>query len=476
MADGSAIEWTEATWNPVTGCTKVSPGCAHCYAETFAERWRGTPGHPYEQGFDLKLWPSRLEQPLRWTRPRMIFVNSMSDLFHEDIPFEFIASVFDVMVRVERHTFQILTKRQDRLADLAPDLPWPRNVWMGVSIENRRFVHRADRLREVPAAVRFISAEPLLGPLEHLNLDGIHWLIAGLDDMIIALYAGGMTVRDISDHLSDLYGIQVQRDTVSRVTDAVLEDVQAWRTRPLDRVYPIVYFDALFVKVREDRSVRARACYLALGVTCDGDREVLGIWWQDTEGAKFWLAVLERPTAPRRRRRPHFVRGRAEGLPRSDRGDIPAGVGADLHRSPDPQQPALRQLPRPAQGRRRPEADLHRGERRGRPGRARPLRSRMGRPLPAHGHGLEGVLGTRHPVPRAPRRPTPRGLHHEHDRGTAPPDPQSDQDPRALPRRTGRHQADLPRRHQGRRQVAAQPLLDERTRRPQDHFGDRFPG
>lgn len=116
--------------------------------------------------------------------------------------------------------------------------------------------------------------------------------LAGLDEKIIALYAGGMTVRDISDHLSDLYGVEVKRDTISRVTDAVLEDVQAWRTRPLDRVYPIVYFDAMFVKVREDRSVRARACYLALGVTCDGDREVLGIWWQDTEGAKFWLAVL----------------------------------------------------------------------------------------------------------------------------------------------------------------------------------------
>lgn len=179
VADRSAIEWTEATWNPVTGCSKVSPGCAHCYAETFAERWRGVPGHPYEQGFDLRLWPSRLDQPLRWSRPRMIFVNSMSDLFHEQIPDDFIADVFDVMVRADHHTFQILTKRQDRLADLAPDLPWPDNVWMGVTIENRRFVHRADCLRTVPAAVRFISAEPLLGPLEGLDLTGIDWLIAG---------------------------------------------------------------------------------------------------------------------------------------------------------------------------------------------------------------------------------------------------------------------------------------------------------
>ena len=179
MADGSAIEWTEATWNPVTGCSKVSPGCAHCYAETFAERWRGTPGHPYEQGFDLKLWPARLQQPLRWTRPRMIFVNSMSDLFHEDIPIDFIEEVFDVMALADHHTFQILTKRHERLDELANVLHWPDNVWMGVSIENRRFVGRADVLRNVPAAVRFISAEPLLGPLEGLGLEGIDWLIAG---------------------------------------------------------------------------------------------------------------------------------------------------------------------------------------------------------------------------------------------------------------------------------------------------------
>jgi protein gp37 len=179
VADRSAIEWTEATWNPVTGCGEVSPGCAHCYAKTFAERWRGVPGHAYEQGFDLKLWPARLEQPVRWRRPRMIFVNSMSDLFHEGIPLSYVQRVFDVMVRAEHHTFQILTKRHERLAELAPDLPWPENVWMGVSIENRRFVHRAEYLRSVPAAVRFISAEPLLGPLEGLDLDGIHWLIAG---------------------------------------------------------------------------------------------------------------------------------------------------------------------------------------------------------------------------------------------------------------------------------------------------------
>lgn len=179
MADGSAIEWTEATWNPVTGCDQVSPGCAHCYAKTFAERWRGILGHSYEQGFALKLWPERLDQPLRWRRPRTIFVNSMSDLFHEDIPDSFIAEVFAVMEKADWHVFQVLTKRHERLLELSGDLPWPPNVWMGVSIENRRFVHRADFLRKVPAAVRFISAEPLLGPLAGLSLEEIDWLIAG---------------------------------------------------------------------------------------------------------------------------------------------------------------------------------------------------------------------------------------------------------------------------------------------------------
>lgn len=179
MPQSSSIEWTEATWNPVTGCTQVSPGCAHCYAKTFAERWRGIPGHVYEQGFDLRLWPERLEVPLKWRKPKTIFVNSMSDLFHEEIPAEFIADVFETMQSAHWHTFQILTKRPERLAELAPTLPWPDNVWMGVTIENRRFVHRADHLRTVPAAVRFISAEPLLGPLEGLDLTDIHWLIAG---------------------------------------------------------------------------------------------------------------------------------------------------------------------------------------------------------------------------------------------------------------------------------------------------------
>ena len=178
MAERSSIEWTEATWNPVTGCSKVSPGCAHCYAETFAERFRNVPGHPYEHGFDLQLRPERLEQPLSWSRPRLIFVNSMSDLFHEDIPEEFIMSVFKVMRKASWHTFQILTKRSRRMAELARRLPWPDNVWMGVSVESQRWTCRIDDLRRVSANVRFLSCEPLLGPLR-LNLQGIDWVIVG---------------------------------------------------------------------------------------------------------------------------------------------------------------------------------------------------------------------------------------------------------------------------------------------------------
>jgi len=179
MADKTGIAWTDATWNPVTGCSKVSPGCAHCYAETFAERFRGVPKHPYEHGFDLQLRPERLALPLTWKRPRRVFVDSMGELFHEDVPEEFVASVFGAMQTARQHQFQLLTKRHERLAALAPRLPWPDNVWVGVSIENNRGVARADALRDIPATVRFISAEPLLGPLTGLDLTGIDWLIAG---------------------------------------------------------------------------------------------------------------------------------------------------------------------------------------------------------------------------------------------------------------------------------------------------------
>lgn len=179
MSQVSSIEWTESTWNPVRGCTKVSQGCKNCYALTFAERWRGIAGHPYEQGFDLRLVPEKLEEPLRWRKPRVIFVNSMSDLFHEDIPISYIRKVFTVMKRASWHTFQVLTKRADRLRELAPRLSWPKNVWQGVSVENERYAVRARRLRDVPAAVRFLSVEPLLGPIERLPLEGISWVIVG---------------------------------------------------------------------------------------------------------------------------------------------------------------------------------------------------------------------------------------------------------------------------------------------------------
>lgn len=178
MSDNSKIEWTDATWNPVTGCTKISPGCKNCYAERFAERWRGIPGHAYEQGFDLKLWPERLKQPQAWKRPRIIFVNSMSDLFHADVPLAFIQKVFATMGEATQHTFQILTKRAERLEELAPLINWPANVWMGVSVENQDYAWRVDHLRTIPAAIRFLSVEPLLGPVE-LDLTNIDWVIVG---------------------------------------------------------------------------------------------------------------------------------------------------------------------------------------------------------------------------------------------------------------------------------------------------------
>jgi protein gp37 len=181
MADRSGIEWTEATWNPVSGCSKVSPGCAHCYAERLSLRFGRSkkPWLPEHEVENVVLHPERLDQPLRWRRPRVIFVNSMSDLFHERVPLAFIENVFAVMSEAERHVFQILTKRHERLLELAASLSWPVNVWMGVSIENRRWLERADALRQVPAAVRFISAEPLLGSLAGIDLTGIDWLIVG---------------------------------------------------------------------------------------------------------------------------------------------------------------------------------------------------------------------------------------------------------------------------------------------------------
>ena len=181
MSDRSAIEWTEATWNPVTGCTKVSPGCDNCYAETFAERWRGIPGHPYEQGFDLRFWPERLDQPLRWKRPRVIFVNSMSDLFHQKVPASYVDRVLETIRATPRHTYQVLTKRPGKMASVMGRLqPEPLdNLWLGTSVEDDDHVGRMYYLRDTPAAVRFLSLEPLLGPVPSLDMAGIDWVIVG---------------------------------------------------------------------------------------------------------------------------------------------------------------------------------------------------------------------------------------------------------------------------------------------------------
>lgn len=184
MSERSAIEWTDATWNPVRGCTKISPGCAHCYAETFAERFRGVPGHPYEQGFDLKLVPGKLAEPLAWARPSMVFVNSMSDLFHKDVPAEYVMAVARVMHLADWHTYQVLTKRAGALrAALEGPLRFAADsdhIWWGVSVENRKHgLPRVDELRASPARVRFLSVEPLLEDLGDVDLTGIQWVIAG---------------------------------------------------------------------------------------------------------------------------------------------------------------------------------------------------------------------------------------------------------------------------------------------------------
>ena len=178
MSTHSSIEWTESTWNPLTGCTKVSPGCKNCYAERMARRLQAMGNPNYSNGFSLALHPHVLTYPLRWKKPQMIFVNSMSDLFHKDVPESFIQQVFAVMRQAHWHTFQVLTKRSERLLELDSAIDWPKNVWMGVSVENQDYAFRVDHLRQTHACVKFLSLEPLLGPLI-LDLSGIHWVIVG---------------------------------------------------------------------------------------------------------------------------------------------------------------------------------------------------------------------------------------------------------------------------------------------------------
>jgi protein gp37 len=179
MANQSHIEWTDATWNPLTGCDKISPGCKHCYAERMSARLKAMGQPNYRNGFELTLHESAVELPLKWRKPRMVFVNSMSDLFHKDVPEEFILRAFDVMNRASLHQFQVLTKRSDRLLQLSPKINWSENIWMGVSVESEPYEFRIDHLRKTGARTKFLSLEPLLGPLPGVNLEGIHWVIVG---------------------------------------------------------------------------------------------------------------------------------------------------------------------------------------------------------------------------------------------------------------------------------------------------------
>ncbi|MCL6520246.1 MAG: phage Gp37/Gp68 family protein [Armatimonadetes bacterium] len=179
MASYSEIEWTESTWNPITGCTKVSPGCRNCYAERLSKRLMAMGQANYANGFNLTLHEELLTIPLKWKKPRAVFVNSMSDLFHEAVPLEFIVKVFEVMRKASQHTFQVLTKRSDRLLELAPRLTWSANVWLGVSVETSDYLFRIDHLRQTPARVKFISFEPLLGSIGELSIEGIDWVIVG---------------------------------------------------------------------------------------------------------------------------------------------------------------------------------------------------------------------------------------------------------------------------------------------------------
>jgi protein gp37 len=208
MAQNSSIEWTDATWNPVTGCTKISSGCDNCYAERFSERFRGVKNHPFETGFDLTLRPARLRQPIEWRKPKMIFVNSMSDLFHKDIPKHFVDKVFDTMEEANHHTYQVLTKRSSRMRNYVnkryEDSSAPSHIWLGTSVEDGTKKSRINHVRDMNASVRFLSLEPLIGPIGELDLTGIHWVIAGGESGPKARPVEEQWVRDIRDQCVDV--------------------------------------------------------------------------------------------------------------------------------------------------------------------------------------------------------------------------------------------------------------------------------
>lgn len=199
MSQKSHIEWTDSTWNPVTGCDKVSPGCKHCYAERMANRLKAMGQYRYRNNFQLTLQEDLIEAPIAWKKPRVIFVNSMSDLFHENVPVKYIERVFATMIKANQHVFQVLTKRSERLMEIAKDLPWTDNIWMGVSIENEDYTYRIDHLRKTPAIVKFLSLEPLLGPLNNLRLKNINWVIVGGESGPGARPMSQDWVRDIRD-------------------------------------------------------------------------------------------------------------------------------------------------------------------------------------------------------------------------------------------------------------------------------------
>lgn len=199
MAQLSSIEWTDATWNPVTGCTKISPGCKHCYAERMAKRLQAMGQPRYADGFNLTLQHDVVIQPLSWKKPRLVFVNSMSDLFHDEVPLTFLKRVFEVMAEAHWHVFQVLTKRAERLEETAQSLYWPPNVWIGVSVENDDYAYRIDHLKRVPAAVRFLSIEPLLGPIRNLSLTHVDWVIVGGESGPFARSVDPRWVRCIRD-------------------------------------------------------------------------------------------------------------------------------------------------------------------------------------------------------------------------------------------------------------------------------------
>lgn len=243
MASSSGIEWTQATWNPTVGCTKVSPGCKHCYAATLHGRLSLMGSSKYSIPFSVvRPFDAHLRLPLKWKRPRMIFVNSMSDLFHEDLPFEYVTRVFNVMATAQQHVFQVLTKRSQYLLEKFQELPWPENVWMGVSIESEQYTFRANHLARVPAAVRFLSVEPLLGPIRSLPLDGIDWVIAGGESGHGARPMHLEWARSLRDQCTDA-GVAFFLKQLGGIRDkrggsAAILDGQTWRQLPTSAPAP----------------------------------------------------------------------------------------------------------------------------------------------------------------------------------------------------------------------------------------------